>query len=68
MSVLARKVIMEILLKVSPKSPLKFMSISKPWLRLISSRKLVKIHVKLTANNKECSNHKVLFQESTGNF
>ncbi|CAN4081243.1 unnamed protein product [Withania somnifera] len=59
---------MEILLKVPPKSLLKFIRISKPWLLLISSRKLVKTHVKLTANDKGCSNHRFLFQDSTGNF
>ncbi|KAM3304090.1 F-box/kelch-repeat protein [Capsicum chacoense] len=59
---------MEILLKVPPKSPLKFMCISKPWLRLVSSHKLVKTRVKLTANEKECSHHRVIFQDSTGNF
>ncbi|XP_015080446.1 F-box/kelch-repeat protein At3g23880-like [Solanum pennellii] len=59
---------MAILLKVPPKAVLKFMCVSKPWLRLISSRKLVKTHVKLTGNDKECSHHRVIFQDSTGNF
>uniref|UniRef100_K4CFF7 F-box domain-containing protein n=2 Tax=Solanum lycopersicum TaxID=4081 RepID=K4CFF7_SOLLC len=66
--ILPKGVIMAILLKVPPKSMLKFMGVSKPWLRLISSRKLVKTHVKLTANDKECSNDRVIFQDSTGNF
>ncbi|KAJ8547900.1 hypothetical protein K7X08_021136 [Anisodus acutangulus] len=67
-SVLPREVIMEILLKVPSKSLLKFMCVSKPWLQLISSPEFVKIHLKLTANDKECSHHRVMFQESTGNF
>ncbi|CAN4124464.1 unnamed protein product [Withania somnifera] len=59
---------MEILLKVPQKSLLNFMYVSKPWLRLISSHKLVRTHVKLTANDKGCSNHRVIFQDCTGNF
>ncbi|XP_060214606.1 F-box/kelch-repeat protein At3g23880-like [Lycium barbarum] len=59
---------MVILLKVPPKSMFKFMCVSKPWRRPISSRKLVKAHLKLTANDKESSHHRVIFQDSTGNF
>ncbi|KAJ8547899.1 hypothetical protein K7X08_021135 [Anisodus acutangulus] len=59
---------MQSLLKVPSKSLLKFVCVSKPWLRQVSSRKLVKSHLKLTANDKECSHHRVIFQDSTGNF
>ncbi|KAK4376702.1 hypothetical protein RND71_002998 [Anisodus tanguticus] len=59
---------MEILLKIPPKSLLKFMCVSKLWLQLISSPEFVKAHLKLTANDKECIYHRVVFQESASNF
>ncbi|KAF3614222.1 hypothetical protein FXO38_35793 [Capsicum annuum] len=66
--ILPHKFIIEILLKVPPKSLLKFMCVSKSWLQLISNPKFVETHLKLTSNDNECSNHRIMFQESTGNF
>ncbi|XP_060215770.1 F-box/kelch-repeat protein At3g23880-like [Lycium barbarum] len=66
--VLPREIIMEILLKLPPKSLLKFMCVSKLWLQLISSPEFVKTHLKLIANDKECICHRVILQESGDNF
>nr|AAT38714.1 Putative F-box domain containing protein, identical [Solanum demissum]ABO92976.1 F-box domain-containing protein [Solanum tuberosum] len=67
-SVLPHEIIIEILLKVPPKSLLKFMCISKSWLELISSAKFIKKDVKLTANDKEYSHRRIIFQESAHNL
>uniref|UniRef100_M1D3C3 S haplotype-specific F-box protein n=1 Tax=Solanum tuberosum TaxID=4113 RepID=M1D3C3_SOLTU len=67
-SVLPHEIIIEILLKVPPKSLLKFMCVSKSWLELISSTKFIKNHLKLTANDKEYSHHGIIFQEFACNF
>ncbi|KAG5604083.1 hypothetical protein H5410_025575 [Solanum commersonii] len=67
-SVLPHEIIIEILLKVPPKSLLKFMCVSKSWVELISSTKFIKNHLKLTANDKEYSHHRIIFQEFACNF
>uniref|UniRef100_M1C446 F-Box protein n=1 Tax=Solanum tuberosum TaxID=4113 RepID=M1C446_SOLTU len=67
-SVLPHEIIIEILLEVPPKSLLKFMCVSQSWLELISSMKFIKNHLKLTANDKEYSHHRIIFQEFACNF
>ncbi|XP_049405386.1 uncharacterized protein LOC125868856 [Solanum stenotomum] len=67
-SVLPHEIIIEILLKVPPKSLLKFTCVSKLWLELICTAKFIKNHLELTANDKEYSHHRIIFQESTCNF
>nr|AAT38704.2 F-box domain containing protein, putative [Solanum demissum] len=67
-SVLPHEIIIKILLKVPPKSLLKFTCVSKSWLELISSTKFIKNHLKSTGNDKECSHHRIIFQESACNF
>ncbi|XP_019260087.1 PREDICTED: F-box/kelch-repeat protein At3g23880-like [Nicotiana attenuata] len=66
--VLPREIIVKILLKVPSKFLLKFRCVSKSWLELISSPEFINAHLKLTANDKECSHHRVIFQDSEGNF
>lgn len=66
--VLPHEIIIEILLKVPPESLLKFKCVSKSWLELISSPKFIKSHLKLTADDKDYSHHKIIFQESASNF
>ncbi|XP_070015838.1 F-box protein CPR1-like [Nicotiana sylvestris] len=66
--VLPREIIVEILLKVPSKFLLKFRCVSKSWLQLISSPEFVNAHLKLTVNDKECSPHRGIFQDSEGNF
>ncbi|XP_060215771.1 F-box/kelch-repeat protein At3g23880-like [Lycium barbarum] len=65
---LPNEITTEILLKLPPKSLLKFTSVSKSWLQLISSPDFVKNHMKLTANDKGCSHHRVLFRRLKTNF
>nr|AAT39292.1 Putative F-box domain containing protein, identical [Solanum demissum] len=67
-SVLPHEIIVEILLKVPPKSLLKFTCVSKTWLELITSAKFIKNHLELIANDKEYSHHRIIFQESACNF
>ncbi|XP_059315925.1 F-box/kelch-repeat protein At3g23880-like isoform X1 [Lycium ferocissimum] len=66
--VLPNEIIKEILLKLPPNSLLKCMCVSKSWLQLISSPHFVKTHLKLTANDKGCSHHRVLFRGLERNF
>nr|AAT38692.2 F-Box protein, putative [Solanum demissum] len=67
-SVLPHEIIKEILLNLPPKSLLKFMCVSKSWLELISSAKFIKNHLKQTANDKEYSHHRIIFQDSAHNL
>uniref|UniRef100_M1D3F7 F-Box protein n=1 Tax=Solanum tuberosum TaxID=4113 RepID=M1D3F7_SOLTU len=60
--VLPEELVIEILLKLPIKSLLKFKCISKSWLALISSSEFVKTHLRLNANNKEYTHHKVMMR------
>ncbi|XP_019227135.1 PREDICTED: uncharacterized protein LOC109208473 [Nicotiana attenuata] len=62
------EIITENLLKLPPQSLLKFMCASKSWLQLISSPEFVKIHMKLMANDKECSQDRLIFRDPQENF
>ncbi|XP_049406429.1 F-box/kelch-repeat protein At3g23880-like [Solanum stenotomum] len=56
------ELVVEILLKLPIKSLLKFKCVSKSWLALISSSEFVKTHLRLNANNKEYTHHKVMMR------
>ncbi|XP_015160216.1 F-box/kelch-repeat protein At3g06240-like [Solanum tuberosum] len=62
------ELITEILLKLPVKSLSKFMCVSKSWLQLISSPTFVKNHIKLTADDKGCIHHRLIFRNIDGNF
>ncbi|KAH0707238.1 F-box/kelch-repeat protein At3g23880-like [Solanum tuberosum] len=69
--ILPPELITEILLRVPVKSLLKFRSVSKFWLTLISSRQFIKNHLSLSANNKEDTHHVLIYGQSRyykGNF
>ncbi|KAK4728901.1 hypothetical protein R3W88_021889 [Solanum pinnatisectum] len=60
--VLPAELITEILLRLPVKPLLKFRSVSKSWLALISSTKFIKTHLNLFVNNKNKEDtHHVLF-------
>uniref|UniRef100_M1DYL4 S haplotype-specific F-box protein n=1 Tax=Solanum tuberosum TaxID=4113 RepID=M1DYL4_SOLTU len=55
------KLITEILSRLPIKSLLKFTSVSKSWLDLISSPEFIKSHLNLSANNKENTHHRLMW-------
>ncbi|KAJ8568689.1 hypothetical protein K7X08_028222 [Anisodus acutangulus] len=57
---LPSELITEILLRVPVKSLLKFRSVSKSWLALISSPQFVKTHLSQSVNNKENTHHRLM--------
>ncbi|XP_060178710.1 F-box/kelch-repeat protein At3g23880-like isoform X2 [Lycium barbarum] len=59
---LPTELITEILLKLPVKSLLKFRSVSKSWLSLISSPDFVKTHLLLSASNKDYTHHGLMFK------
>ncbi|XP_016453562.1 F-box/kelch-repeat protein At3g23880-like [Nicotiana tabacum] len=66
--VLPVELITEILLKLRPKPLFKFKCVSKSWLQLISSPYFVKTHMKLAANDKAFSSHRVIFEHFKSKF
>ncbi|XP_059313387.1 F-box/kelch-repeat protein At3g23880-like isoform X1 [Lycium ferocissimum] len=59
---LPTELITEILLKLPVKSLLKFRSVSKSWLELISTPHFVKTHLLLSTSNKDYTHHGVMFK------
>ncbi|XP_059312506.1 F-box/kelch-repeat protein At3g23880-like [Lycium ferocissimum] len=59
---LPAELITEILLNLPVKSLLKFRSVSKSWLELISSNEFVKTHLLLSASNKNYTHHGLMFK------
>ncbi|OIT40350.1 f-boxkelch-repeat protein, partial [Nicotiana attenuata] len=62
------ELITEILLKLTSKDPVRFKCVSKSWLQLISSPYFVKTHMKLAANDKAFSSHRVIFEHFKSKF
>ncbi|KAF3629915.1 putative 60S ribosomal protein L13a-4-like [Capsicum annuum] len=60
--ILPADLIYEILLKLPVKSFLKFRSISKSWLGLISSLEFVNTHLSISANNKDFTHHRLMLR------
>lgn len=58
---LPEEIIQEILLRLPVKSLLKSRCVSKSWLSLISSPQFVKAHLKLSAENADHANHRIIF-------
>ncbi|KAM3339969.1 hypothetical protein P3S68_029839 [Capsicum galapagoense] len=58
--VLPADLISEILFKLPVKSHLKFKSVSKSWLGLISSPKFVKSHINISSDNKYYTRHRFM--------
>ncbi|XP_059313716.1 F-box/kelch-repeat protein At3g23880-like isoform X3 [Lycium ferocissimum] len=66
---LPAELIIEILLKLPVKSLVKFRSVSKSWIELISSPHFVKTHLLLSGSNKNYTHHGVTFMvASTANL
>ncbi|XP_060180929.1 F-box/kelch-repeat protein At3g23880-like isoform X1 [Lycium barbarum] len=59
--ILPQELITEILSRLPVKSLLKFTCVSKSWLALISSPQFVKTHLSVSVNNKECTNHRLMW-------
>ncbi|MCD7456593.1 hypothetical protein HAX54_032312 [Datura stramonium] len=59
---LPAELIIEILLRLSVKSLLKFSSVSKYWLAFISSPEFIKTHLSISANNKDYTHHRLLLR------
>ncbi|XP_060180332.1 F-box protein CPR1-like [Lycium barbarum] len=58
--ILLEELITETLLRLPVKPLLKFKSVSKSWLSLISSPEFIKRHLSLSANNKDYNHHRVM--------
>lgn len=58
---LPEEIIQDILLRLPVKSLLKSRCVSKSWLSLISSPQFVKTHLKLSAENADYANHRIIF-------
>ncbi|XP_060178561.1 F-box/kelch-repeat protein At3g23880-like [Lycium barbarum] len=59
---LPAEIVTEILLKLPVKSLLKFRSVSKSWLELISSPHFVKTHLLLSSSDKDYTHHGLMFK------
>ncbi|KAG5586729.1 hypothetical protein H5410_047163 [Solanum commersonii] len=59
---LPAELIIGILSRLPVKSLLKFRSVSKSWLSIISSPKFIKTHLRISIDNKECTHHMLLMK------
>ncbi|KAJ8530726.1 hypothetical protein K7X08_023607 [Anisodus acutangulus] len=66
--VLPAELVTEILLRLPVKPLLKFRSVSKSWLALISSPEFVKSHLSVSANNKDYIHHRLMWSFRHGPF
>ncbi|XP_059309983.1 uncharacterized protein LOC132061134 [Lycium ferocissimum] len=62
MPILQPELITEILLRVPVKFLLKFRSVSKSWLALIISPEFIQEHFSVSADNKECTHHRLMMK------
>ncbi|XP_059309992.1 F-box/kelch-repeat protein At3g23880-like [Lycium ferocissimum] len=65
--ILPPELIAEILARLLVKSLLKFRFVSKSWLGLISSPEFIKTHLSISANNKECTHHRLMMEVNQPN-
>ncbi|KAK4706724.1 hypothetical protein R3W88_033688 [Solanum pinnatisectum] len=60
--VLPAELVIEILSRLPVKSLLKFRSVSKSWLSIISRPKFIKTHLRVSIDNKKCTHHRLLMK------
>ncbi|CAN4092888.1 unnamed protein product [Withania somnifera] len=60
--ILPPELVTEILLRIPVKPLLKFKSVSKSWLALISSPDFINSHLRLSSNNKDNKYHRLILQ------
>lgn len=65
--ILPTELITEILSRLPVKSLLQFMSVSKSWLSLISSPEFIKAHLRVSADNKESAQHRLMIKLDRAN-
>ncbi|KAG5586726.1 hypothetical protein H5410_047160 [Solanum commersonii] len=65
--VLPTKLVIEILSRLPMKSLLKYRSVSKSWISIISSPKFIKTHLRVSVDNKECTHHRLLMKLDRAN-
>lgn len=58
--ILPAELVTEILLRLPVKSLLKFRSVLKSWLAVISSSKFIDTHIGISANNKDNNRHRLI--------
>ncbi|CAA0833038.1 F-box protein CPR30 [Striga hermonthica] len=62
------EITMEILLRLPVKSLLRFRSVSKSWLALISSSQFIKAHLGISASSPTMANHRLMLTICNPNF